>query len=190
MKIIQDGCTSGDDTMVENVWDKLATEWAGKEDWIRARNMISTLADKYQFVTFALDRVKLSAVYRKEKGKGMKKRLKTRHRVNWEAADTPSTLVQAGQLYNHVVTMKWQANGSIVNTLWDGCTEGELAKHKRPCTRGGKKKIASPITKIDDFVRHVHREHNQEADHWANIGAQELRKIVLADLIIRRHGRR
>ena len=40
-------------------------------------------------------------------------------------------------------------------------------------------KIAKPISKIDDFVKHVCREHNQEADHWANIGAQEHRKIVL-----------
>ena len=35
-----------------------------------------------------------------------------------------------------------------------------------------KENIASPISKIDDFVKHVYREHNQEADHWAKIGAQ------------------
>ena len=32
--------------------------------------MKSTLADKYQFVTFALDRMKLSTVQRKKKSKG------------------------------------------------------------------------------------------------------------------------
>ena len=42
-----------------------------------------------------------------------------------------------------------------------------------------KKKTASPILKTDDFVKHVCREHNQEADHWANIGAHGQRKTVL-----------
>ena len=36
-----------------------------------------------------------------------------------------------------------------------------------------------PISNIDSFVNHVYREHNQEADHWANIGAQGRRKIVI-----------
>ena len=31
-------------------------------------------------------------------------------------------------------------------------------------------------TNIDIFVKHIHREHNQEADHWADIGAQGRRK--------------
>ena len=42
-----------------------------------------------------------------------------------------------------------------------------------------KEKIANPNSKIDDFVKHVFREHNQEADAWANIGAKGQRKIVL-----------
>ena len=33
--------------------------------------------------------------------------------------------------------------------------------------------------KIDDFVKHIYREHNQGADHWANIGARGQRKMVL-----------
>ena len=36
-----------------------------------------------------------------------------------------------------------------------------------------------PISNIDGFVQHVYREHNHEAGHWANIGAQGHRKIVL-----------
>ena len=40
-----------------NVWDRIATDWAGEEDWMRARRRKNTLEDKYQFVTFALDRV-------------------------------------------------------------------------------------------------------------------------------------
>ena len=40
-----------------------------------------------------------------------------------------------------------------------------------------KSKIANPISKMDDYVQHVFREHNQEADHWANLGADGQRKI-------------
>ena len=39
-----------------------------------------------------------------------------------------------------------------------------------------KRKIANPISKIDDFVKHVFQEHNQEADLWATIGAEGQRK--------------
>ena len=35
----------------------------------------------------------------------------------------------------------------------------------------------TPISNIDNFVKRVYREHNQEADHWADIGAQGRRKI-------------
>ena len=41
------------------------------------------------------------------------------------------------------------------------------------------KKIANPISKIDDFVKHIFREHNREADHRDNIGAGRQRKTVL-----------
>ena len=51
-----------------NVWDKIATDWAGREDWTRERKVKSTLDDLYKFVTFVLDRVKLSTVHRKTKG--------------------------------------------------------------------------------------------------------------------------
>ena len=69
MKLIQDGSTSGDGTIVETCGIKIATEQAGKEDEMRARRMKSTLADKYHCVTFALDRMKLSTVHRKKKNR-------------------------------------------------------------------------------------------------------------------------
>ena len=43
-----------------------------------------------------------------------------------------------------------------------------------------KKKIVNPISKIDDFyVKHKFREHNKEADHWANVGVEGQRKVVI-----------
>ena len=54
-----------------------------------------------------------------------------------------------------------------------------MVRHKKTMYSWWQKKIASPISKTDVFVKHVYREHTQEADHWANIGAQGQRKIVL-----------
>ena len=42
-----------------------------------------------------------------------------------------------------------------------------------------KRKIANPILTIDDIVKHVFWEHNQEADLWANMVAEGLRKLVI-----------
>ena len=36
------------------VWDKLATEWAGDEDWTSKRAKYQPIEDKKRFVTFAL----------------------------------------------------------------------------------------------------------------------------------------
>ena len=58
-----------------------------------------------------------------------------------------------------------------------------MVKYKRPAHL-----VASPISKIDDFVKHVYREHNQETDLWADIGA-EGQKHILTDVIIPRRGR-
>ena len=41
------------------------------------------------------------------------------------------------------------------------------------------RKVARQIANIDSFVKHVYREHNQEADRWANIGAQRRKEIVI-----------
>ena len=74
-----------------DVWDKIATEWAGKEDWMRARKMKSSPTGKYQFVTFVLHSVKLSTALRKERGA---RRLKRRHRGGWDQRTLPSTHVE------------------------------------------------------------------------------------------------
>ena len=35
------------------------------------------------------------------------------------------------------------------------------------------KNTAYPVAQIDDHVKHIFREHKQEADHLANVGAEE-----------------
>ena len=41
-----------------------------------------------------------------------------------------------------------------------------------------KRGIAYPVRKIDDDVKHEFREHNQEADHLGNLGAEGKSKIT------------
>ena len=54
------------------VWDKVATEWAGNEDWICNRMRCHGLEDKKRFVTFAEKRVNLSTIHRTRTGKTRK----------------------------------------------------------------------------------------------------------------------
>ena len=42
-----------------------------------------------------------------------------------------------------------------------------------------KRKIAYPVVQIDDNVKHIFREHNQEAEHLENLGAEGQRKITI-----------
>ena len=58
--------------------------------------------------------------------------------------------------------------------MWSA--EEELDKFKRLNTHGGKRRWPDRFRTLTT-VRNI--EHNQEADHWANIGTQGLRKIVL-----------
>ena len=47
------------------VWDKVATAWAGDEEWIFQRKNQGD-KDKRDFVTFALSHVKQSAIHRQK----------------------------------------------------------------------------------------------------------------------------
>ena len=40
-----------------------------------------------------------------------------------------------------------------------------------------RRKIANSISKTDDYLTHIFRAHNQDADHWANLGTEGQRKV-------------
>ena len=42
-----------------------------------------------------------------------------------------------------------------------------------------RRKVAYLVRMIDDYVNHIFREHNQEADHLANLGVKGQRKITV-----------
>ena len=128
-----------------NVWEKFATGWAGKEDLIRARKMKSTLADKSKFVTFTLDRMKLSTVHRKKKGKGIRRKVKEKTPRDPGPADTS---VHTRADVPTAVTVTWHVNGSMVNILWKRSTEGESAKYEKPCILDGKRRLPVQVRRL------------------------------------------
>ena len=113
--------------------------------------------------------MKLSIEHRKKKSKGIGKKIKDK--TPRSLGPAVSTVHTCGDGRTGAVTVRWRASGSTVNIPWDSSTEDGLVRCKRPCTQGGRK-VPKSISKIDRVVEHVCRKHNQEADHWANIGAQ------------------
>ena len=59
-----------------NVWDKMATCWAGKKDWMTARKKQNSPEDKYKFITYSLNKMKLPTEHRKAEKKNEEKRFK------------------------------------------------------------------------------------------------------------------
>ena len=52
-----------------NVWDKMASCWAGKKDWMIARKKQNSSDDKYNFITNILNKMKLSTEHGKQERK-------------------------------------------------------------------------------------------------------------------------
>ena len=54
------------------MWDKIASEWAGNEEWCNKRRRCKNSMDKRDFVTFAMMSVKRSVAHRPKLGEGVK----------------------------------------------------------------------------------------------------------------------
>ena len=39
--------------------------------------------------------------------------------------------------------------------------------------------LCTPVSKIDDFVKHIFREHTREVDHWANLEGEGQRTTIV-----------
>ena len=59
-----------------NVWNKMATRWAGGKSWTDTRMMKNTREEKYKFVTFVLSKMKLSTEHMKTKNENKEKSIK------------------------------------------------------------------------------------------------------------------
>ena len=62
---------------------------------------------------------------------------------------------------------------------WDLRTENKMESIQRTLHSLWRRNVAYPVRQVDDYVRHVLREHNQEADHLANQGAEGQRQITV-----------
>ena len=56
------------------MWDKMATCWAGEEDWMTARKQQNSPEDRYKFLTYILNKMKLPTEHRKTGKKDEKKK--------------------------------------------------------------------------------------------------------------------
>ena len=116
-----------------SVWDIMATDWAGDEDWMSKRENSYALGDKTNFVTFALDSMKHSTVH---------KRKRERKESRWEGTkgmDRPCSCV---------VKARWQESESMVSILWDWSAGEKLAKFRNTVLMVEKEKSQIPSRRL------------------------------------------
>ena len=158
------------------VWDKVATEWPGDGDLACKRVRCQTLEDKKeQICHFCVAECQT---------------LDNAQDKNWETTEVkiPRLLGPAD------VSNRTREEGATVQLCGDSdvagkwisgfCALGQKYRQKivfiqKTLHSWWKRKVAIPISHSDDYVKHIFREHNQEADHWANLCAEGQRKIVV-----------
>ena len=84
------------------------------------------------------------------------------------------------------VACKWISGEFAQGTKY----KDTIGKIQRILHSWWKRGAATPISNIDNFVKHVYREHNQEADHWADIELREEEKLISKEKTPQQHGKR
>ena len=108
----------------------------------------------------------------------MKKRgSRKRHPGTWVPKTSLCTRVKEDLLCNCVETIMLLANGSMENFSRNKLQKRQLGNFQRILHSWWKRRVAAPISDIGKLGKLVYREDKQEADHWANIGAQGRSKI-------------
>ena len=143
--------------------------WARKEQ--------TSPEDKYKFITYILNNMKLSTEQRKTENNDKEKRFKKNTPRDLGPEDITVLMRDEGpteQLCgDRIVACKW-INGEFAQ----GTTYKEtIGKIQRTLHSWWKRRVAAPNPDIDNFVKHVNREHNQEADHPTNISSTKKEKI-------------
>ena len=144
---------------------------------MKARRRKSTLEEVHKFVTFVLGRMKLSPEHRKDKNKDIEKNIKVKTPRDLRPEDTTvrSERATVQVCCDSNVACKWIHGAFSLGTKY----RRKIGKVQKTHHSGWTENVVKPISNTDGFVKRVYREHNQDFDHWANIGAQEQRKIVL-----------
>ena len=164
-------------------WDKVAAEWAGNDDWTnereREREARHLEMGEILFVTFALRSVKHSTMHRTSIGRKKKGKVEGKAPRLLGPGRCVSPHSQCGANGSNV----WRPLYCSIVDQWPLCSGPKIQRNNRPHSKTlhswWKRKTAFPISQIDGYVKHIFRKHNQEADHWANGGADGQRKIFL-----------
>ena len=142
-----------------------------------ARKKPKSPEEKYKFIAYILNEMMLPAEHRQTENKVQEKKFKKKTPKDLGPKDTTVHTRERGctvQLCgDNNVACKW-INGEFAKRTEHTETIGNI---QRLLHSWWKKGVAKPISNIDSFVNHVYKEHDQEADHWANLGAQRRRKI-------------
>ena len=138
-----------------------------------------TTEDRRDFITSHCRVVKHSTVHRSRIGDKMKLKTDRKDPRVVEPLDTSIHIREEGppvQLCEDSnVAEKWINGHHAMGQKY----RGKIGHVQKTLHSLWKKKSACPATQIDDYVRHIFREHNQESDHLANLGADGQSKIVV-----------
>ena len=140
--------------------------WAGAEDWMGRKRQISEKQDMKDFVTYSLVNDRPTHPERVEINKGRQGPRK----LGWpENAITSRredlSVYMCGE--SNVTE-----NGSTGTTGWEKKYRDKIGGIQKTSHSWWKRSVAQPVRIIEDCVKHVFKEHNQEADHLANQGAE------------------
>ena len=108
------------------MWDKVASEWAGREEWSSKRKRCLTAEDRRDFITFALQSVKPSTVHR---SRFEDKKQLSADRKEPRLVETPDTSIntrEEGPTVQQCGDSNVAESGLIVIMLWDKNTEGKV----------------------------------------------------------------
>ena len=115
----------------ECVWDKVAAEWAGKEEWCCKRIRCQNLEEKQRFVTFVKS-VNHSRIHRTRTGR--KKEGKAKEQVPRKLGPAVKTSHTRGEgpTVQLCGDSEVAGGGSMVNAPWRRYTEKDFAKFRTP----------------------------------------------------------
>ena len=82
-----------------------------------------------------------------------------------------SFTIRSDLLFTGAETATWLTNGPTPTTRWESGTLTKLAESAKRCVLGGRGVVRTH--------GHIFREHNQEADHLANLGTEGKTKIAM-----------
>ena len=151
------------------VWYKIASEWSGAVEWSEERKKCQNAVDKCDFVTLAVTSVKHSVAHILQIGESIKP---NKERKEPRTLD-PSHLNCPSHRRYHGTYVRRQQCGRKMDQ-W-ALRDGKHTRKHGACSEDAAfmmEEKTYPVRMINDCVKHMFREHNQDADHLTNLGTE------------------